>query len=65
VGGGGQVNVVHADPVPGHDLAGGQLAEQLAGDRQVGVEQRVGVPAEAGDAVGGAVGDLDPGADRG
>ena len=48
-GGGRQVHVVNPDPVPGHDLAGGQLAEQLAGDGQVGIEQRVGVPAEAGD----------------
>jgi hypothetical protein len=42
--------------VPDHGArrsCGGRLAQQLVGDGQVGVEQRVGVAAEAGDTVSG------------
>jgi hypothetical protein len=62
--GGGRLGVQHVERGR-HDLAGGQPAQQVVGDGQVGVEQRVGVAAEAGDVLRGAVGDLDPGADRG
>ena len=63
--GGGQVDVVHPDPVPRHDLAGRQLAEQVVGDGQIGVEQCVSIAADPGDPLRCAVGDLDPGADGG